>query len=43
MTNIFSQPMKNEDEIEEVEEGFTSYEEVIEEDNDEEFNKNNNL
>jgi hypothetical protein len=43
ITNIFSQPMKNEDEIEEVEEGFTSYEEVIEEDNDEEFNKNNNL
>ncbi len=43
MTNIFSQPMKNEDEIEEVEEDFTSYEEVIEEDNDEEFNKNNNL
>jgi hypothetical protein len=39
----FSQPMKEENDSNEVEEGFTSYEEVIEEDNDEEFNKNNNL
>ncbi len=35
--NTFSQPMNNQQDIEEVEEGFTAYEEVIEE-NEKDFN-----
>ncbi len=39
--NTFSQPMKEESDFEEIEEGFTSYEEVVEEVDEEDLNNKN--
>ena len=39
--NTFSQPMKEESDFEEIEESFTSYEEVVEEVDEEDLNNKN--